>query len=133
MAVLGIEVTRRTPYAGGAQFGDAGAYERIDGLVTFGIDPENAANAGIVDLDLAPRDENGLVRFRGDLCLLIPGDPNRGSRRLIVELPNRGRKLLPRYVNRAAPEPPSAEIPVGDGWLMRHGFSVAWIGWQWDV
>jgi hypothetical protein len=133
MAVLGIEVTRRTPYAGGAQFGDAGAYDRIDGLVTFGVDPENAANAGIVDLNLAPRDENGLVRFRGDLCLLIPGDPKRGSRRLIVELPNRGRKLLPRYVNRAAPEPPSAEIPVGDGWLMRHGFSVAWIGWQWDV
>ncbi len=129
MAVLGLEIRRRTPYADGAAFGDAGAYERIDGLVTYGVSPENAANAGIVDLELAPRDADGLVRFRGDFCLLRPTDPTKGSRRLIVELPNRGRKLLPRYVNRAAPEPPSAEIPVGDGWLMRHGVAVAWIGW----
>src|SRR6185437_7591540 len=90
MAVLGLEIARRTPYAGGASFGDAGVYERIDGLVTFGVDPENAANAGIVDLDLAPRDADGLVRFRADLCLLLPSAPQKGSRRLIVELPNRG-------------------------------------------
>ncbi|HVB63131.1 MAG TPA: alpha/beta hydrolase domain-containing protein [Nitrolancea sp.] len=133
MAVLDFEMTRRSPYAGGAAFGDAGAYDRIDGLVTFGVDPEHEANQGIVDLAFAPRDDKGLVRFRSDLCLLVPQDLEKANRRLIVELPNRGRKLIPRFVNRAQPEPPSAEIPVGDGWLMRHGYSVGWIGWQWDV
>ncbi|HEX3722783.1 MAG TPA: alpha/beta hydrolase domain-containing protein [Nitrolancea sp.] len=133
MAVLSFEVTRRSPYAGGAVFGDAGAYDRIDGLITFGVDPDHDANQGIVDLALAPRDADGLVRFTSDLCLSLPHDLARANRRLIVELPNRGRKLIPRFVNRAEPEPPSPEIPAGDGWLMRHGFSIAWIGWQWDV
>jgi hypothetical protein len=36
--------------------------------------------------------------------------------------------------NRATPDvPPQRRIPVGDGFLMRHGFSLAWCGWQWDV
>ncbi len=133
MAVLSIEIERRTPYAGGQAFGDAGPYDRLDGVVTFGVDPEHEANRDIVDLRLAPRDDGGRVRFTSDLCLLIPRDPSRGNRRLVVELPNRGRKLIPRYVNRAAPSLPTAEIPVGDGWTFRHGFSVAWIGWQHDV
>lgn len=133
MAVLSIEIQRRTPYAGGESFGDAGPYDRLDGTVTFGVDPEHEANRDIVDLKLAPRDAEGRVRFTSDLCLLIPRDLSRGNRRLLVELPNRGRKLIPVYVNRAAPHLPTADIPVGDGWTFRRGYSVAWIGWQHDV
>ncbi len=123
----------RTPYMDGMSFGETGPYDRIDGTITFRVDPEHEANAGIVDLQLAPRDDEGGVRFTSDVCLLIPSDPARGNRRLVVELPNRGRKLIPRYVNRAAPHVPTEAIPAGDGWTFRHGYCIAWIGWQHDV
>jgi hypothetical protein len=36
--------------------------------------------------------------------------------------------------NRAVLDAPQEHrIPVGDGFLMRHGFSLVWCGWQWDV
>ncbi len=134
MAVIGFDVRKREPYLGGEEFGSAGAYERIDGWLRFAVDPGHAANAAIVDLDLAPRDEQGRVHFGSDLCLLVPVDAARSNRRLFMELPNRGRKLSPRLFNRAATEvPPTANILPGDGFLFRHGWTVGWIGWQWDV
>ena len=66
MPVIDVEVTGREPYADGLPFGDTGVYERIDGVLTFAVDPENEANRPIVDLDLAPRDAEGRVRFRSD-------------------------------------------------------------------
>ncbi len=132
MPVMMFEYSRK-PYMDGMSFGETGSYDRIDGTITFSVDPEHEANAGIVDLKLAPRDAKGRVRFTSDVCLLIPSDPARGNRRLVVELPNRGRKLIPRYINRAAPHLPSSAIPAGDGWTFRHGYSIAWIGWQHDV
>lgn len=61
MAVVGLEITSRRPLADGATFGDVGAYERIDGIVRFAVDPEHAANRAIVDLDKAERDADGRV------------------------------------------------------------------------
>lgn len=134
MAVTGLEIRTRGPYEDGREFGSAGAYERIDGTLHFAVDPGHPANRTIVDLDLVPRDEQGRVRFKSDFTLLTPRDQNRGNGGALVELPNRGRKLIPRHFNRAAAEtPPTARIPDGDGFLFRHGYTVAWIGWQWDV
>lgn len=134
MPVIHLDIHHRESYAGGESFGDSGPYERIDATVTFAVDPANPANATIVDLGLAPRDENGLVRFSSDLVILTPADPAKGKRRALVELPNRGRKLSPRQYNRSSVDvSANREIPAGDGFLFRHGFTVAWIGWQWDV
>ena len=134
MAVVRFELVRRGPYLEGQPFGDTGAYERIDGVLHYAVDPAHPRNRDIVDLDLAPRDAGGRVRFSGDVCLLVPADPARANRRLLVELPNRGRKRLTRYLLRAANEPtPTPTIPSGDGFLMRHGYTIGWIGWQWDV
>ena len=33
MAVVQLEISRRSPYAGEKSFGDVGAYEQIDGTV----------------------------------------------------------------------------------------------------
>ena len=131
MPVVQFEVQRRSAYADGASFGDAGAYGRLDASVTFAVDPTHAANQGVADLDLAPRDADGRVRFRGDLILLTPADTGRGNGSLIVDVVNRGGPLTPR-LNRARTGDMRA-MPPGDGFLFRHGYSVAAIGWQWDV
>ncbi|RIK45408.1 MAG: hypothetical protein DCC58_06505 [Chloroflexi bacterium] len=134
MGVERFEVTGREPFAGGAAFGASGPYERIDGIVHFAVDPEHPANSAIIDLAAAPRGDDGLVRFSSDFCLLQPVDRRLAHGSLLIELPNRGRKLLPRMINRGLLDPvPGRNIPVGDGFLFRHGWSVGWIGWQWDV
>ena len=47
--VIEVEITKRDPFAGGRRFDDSGAYERIAGVLTFAVDPENKANRPIVD------------------------------------------------------------------------------------
>lgn len=134
MAVTRLEIRSRRPYADGQAFGEVGPYERFDGTIQFAVDPADAANRAIVDLDKAARDAEGRVRFWADFCLLQPANPLRGNRRLLFEVLNRGRKLVPRHFNRADPQPvPTEAIYPGDGFLMRHGWTIAWCGWQWDI
>ena len=78
MAVERFEITRREPYAGGRRFGGTGSYEQMDGVAHFAVDPGHEANRGIVDLALAPRDEDRTVidgRWRARLT------DRRGARR----------------------------------------------------
>src|SRR5690348_5584152 len=93
MALDRLEITSRAPYFDDRSFGDAGDYERIDGVAHFSVDPEHPANATIVDLRLARRDENGRVRFRSDFCILQPGDRGRGNGALLLDVVNRGRRV----------------------------------------
>ena len=134
MPVVAVNIKARHPYAGGKSFGETGAYERIEGAFTFAVDPGNPANAAIIDLEHAPVDDAGCVRFESDFTLVTPKDKSSGSGRLVVEVVNRGRRRTIAFFNRA-PTPPitSAEIPEGDGFLLNHGYSVLSIGWQWDV
>ena len=134
MAAIRLEIHSRAPYEGGIAFGDAGPYERLNGVLHFAVDPGDAANGRIVDLDRAARDAEGRVHFSADFCLLQPADPARANRRLLFDVVNRGRKVAPRMFNRAGVElTPTARIDPGDGFLMRRGWTVAWCGWQWDV
>ncbi|MCL5026394.1 MAG: alpha/beta hydrolase domain-containing protein [Chloroflexi bacterium] len=135
MAVVALEIRSRRPYADGVSFGDVGPYERLDGIIRFAVDPIHELNLSVVDLDKAPRDGDGRVTFWSDFTLLAPLYRARGSGRLLFEVLNRGRKNVPRHMNRAETEanPTTDRIDPGDGFLMRHGFSIAWCGWQWDV
>ncbi len=133
MAVLTLEIRSRQPFAEGSAFGDTGAYERIEGLVRFAVDPAHAANSGIVDLDKAPRDAEGRVQFTADFSILQPVDAGRGSGSLLFEVVNRGRRNVSKHLNRAPAADPSDTIDPGDGFMMRHGWTVVWCGWQWDV
>ena len=135
MAVVDVDTTCSGPFAGGKSFGRAGPYRRTDGVVTFAVDPDNRANSAIVDLDLAPRDASGRVLFRSDFTLLAPEEPDRGNRGLIVDVVNRGRRYGMSSMFNLGEAPPegSREIPAGDGFLYRGGYSTISIGWQWDV
>src|SRR6478609_4850837 len=134
MAVIGIEIRSRQPFADGTSFGEAGPYERIDGIVRLAVDPSNPANEAIIDLDKAERDADGRVQFSADFSILQPTDPARGSGRLLYEVVNRGRRNISRHLNRAPAAPVLTDaIDPGDGFMMRHGWTMAWCGWQWDV
>ena len=53
MPITAITVSDIADFAGGHEFGDAGAYVRIRGVARGVLDPAAAENAGIVDLDKA--------------------------------------------------------------------------------
>jgi len=133
MAATDIQISTRHAYNEGEKFGDVGAYEEIRGRVTFSVNPLQPINDNIVDLKLAPRDEAGLVSFSCDFVILAPADLRRGNNTLLVDIPNRGRRLLSGSFNRQPViEPEDANLP-GDGFLFEKGFTQVSIGWQWDV
>jgi hypothetical protein len=131
MAVTRLEVTRREPVLGGAPFGAGGPYEKIEGVLHFVVDPAARVHEPIADLGLAPRNARGLVESSADFYLLRPLS---GSRRLLLDIPNRGRKIaLGMFNSSPRSNDPTAREDFGNGFLMRHGYAVAWIGWQPDV
>jgi len=129
-----LDVAERFVFAGGQDYGAAGAYERIKGRARFAVDPGAPAQAGIVDLDKAPRDADGLVRFAADFSLLIPAVPARGNGRLFFDYGNRGNIRCLQFFNDApGSNDPRTAAHAGNGFLMRRGYAIAWIAWQADV
>jgi len=126
-----LEVTSRDPAYEGRSFGDRGPYERIRAIARMRIDPLDPANAGIVDLDLAPRAADGMVEYDVDVVILRPVEAAKARRVMVYDVVNRGMKLL-GMLNQGgfAMGDPIAE---GDGFLMRQGYTIVWSGWQSDV
>jgi hypothetical protein len=132
--VTRLQIDRREKVLNGQPFGAAGPYEKISGKVHFALDPTLPQNRGIVDLSLAPKNAQGLVEFSADFYLLKPVDPTRGNGRLFYEAGNRGTKrILPVFQDAANSADPSTPEEFGNGALMRQGFTLLWMGWQWDV
>lgn len=132
--VLRVEVRTRSDLAGGKSFGLAGPYEKVAGTIHFVVRPDDPHDRAIVDLALAPRNARGEVEFSADFFLIKPKDPARSSGTLLLEVPNRGGKASLALMNRArGAVDPEAPEELGDGFLMRRGATIAWVGWQWDV
>jgi len=129
--VTRVEIISRTDLQDGQAFGLAGAYEKIVGRVYFAVDPDNLHNRQIVDIDKAPRNAQGEVEFSADLYLLKPKDLNKGNNAVLFEVSNRGGKGILRIANGYSPSGPDGEY--GDGFLLRQGYTVAWVGWEFDV
>lgn len=133
-AVTRIETLSRSDLLNGKEFGLAGPYEKIIAKVYFAVDPNNPHNKIIVDLDKAPRNARGLVEFSADLYILRPKDLNRGNGAALFEIPNRGGKAMVRFFSHArGSTDPTTEAEMGDGFLMRRGFTLVWVGWQFDA
>jgi hypothetical protein len=113
-----IQVGSRTDVLAGKPFGTVGAYEKIIGKAFFAVDPLHPANAAIVDLDKAPRDAQGRVNFSADLYALIPKNAARGNGVALIDVLNRGNKVLLTSLNLGPlTNDPIAEADFGDGFL----------------
>src|SRR5580698_7421133 len=113
-AVTSVELIDRTDYPGGP-------YEHIVAKVHFAIDPKLPANRIIADINLAPRNEQGLVEFSADLDVVKPRDSAKGNGTALFEISNRGGKGL------------AGTFQFGDNFLVENGFTLVWVGWEFDV
>ena len=127
--VLRVEIDSRTDVMHGHVFGPAGVYERLTGRVYFSVSLANPRNRGIVDLRNAVNLKDGAVAFSADLLAIRPKDIRKANGSLILEVPNRGQAGITRLVDGGNSDPTDA----GDGWLLRNGFTVVTLGWQWDT
>ena len=134
MSVERIEITHQVPYADGEAFGEHGPFELIRARLRYAVNPMLEDHRRITDLECANRGTDGCVRFSGDLVLMRPQDPSAGNGALVIDVPNRGRSLLPGALNRTPPEFSLTDpLHPGDGFLFSHGFSVASVAWQWNT
>ena len=118
--VTRLEITSRADlsYAG---------YEKILGRVFFSVDPADPRNRVIADLDKAPRNAQGRVEFSADFYAVRPKTGGNGV--AIVDVVNRGNRVTRMFNRVAAGNDPD----VGDGFLMRRGFTVIAVGWEFDL
>src|SRR5262249_39757510 len=70
---------KESPAYAGRSFGAAGPYERITGRAFGELDPRQARNALITDLDLAPRNARGRVEYVATFSLWRPVDLSKAS------------------------------------------------------
>ena len=133
-AVKSVRVSERSDVAGGRPYGSAGPYERIVAKVNFAVDPAAAANRIVANIDRAPRNEEGHVEFSADLYVLKPTDPSRGNGTILFEVSNRGNKgMIGTFNNASSMRDPRSDKDFGDALLMDRGFTLVWLGWQFDV
>jgi hypothetical protein len=139
MPVVGFDLAFRRVLADGTAWGDVGPYEELRGTLRFAIDPLHSANRRITDVTLAPRNRQGRVEFAADVSIILPVERARGSGRLLLDVVNRGNRVALPNFNRAprlfiGPETSSdAPVALGDGFLMRRGYTVVACGWQVDT
>jgi len=127
-AVVRFEILEvQSPTYEGTIFGDVGAYEFINARAHLAIDPADRRNALIADIDNAPRNAEGLVEFSTDVHIIKPVDMSKANGRMFYEVVNRGNKGA---FNGQGDNDPSLAAAAGDGLLMRHGYTMVWVGWE---
>ena len=128
--VLRVEIVSRQDVLNGKTFGKAGAYERLIGRVYFSVRIADQANQRIVDLRNAVNLSHGEVSFSADFFAVRPKDLSKSNGSLLLEVPNRGHAHI---LSLADGGDWALKQDTGDGWLLRNGYSVAAVGWQWDA
>ena len=123
-AVTEVHVVDRTDVR--VSPGGAGPYERIAAKAYFAVDPKNPANRIVTDIDLAPKNDSGLVEFSADVIVVKPRDPAKGNGTILFEVSNRGGMGMLRMF-----DPGDGEY--GDRYLLDQGYTLVWVGWQFDV
>ena len=126
--VTRLDITSREPAFGGRSFGAVGAYEILLGTATAVADPHAPLNAGIVDLENAPRNADGLVEYTFEVDILKPVDITSGNDVLVYEINNRGRNIVFGYFHEAGSG--YADENAGNEFLMNQGYTYVSSGWM---
>ena len=127
-----LKITAVEPFADGAAFGNTGAYERVRGTFKGALDPADARNKAIVNIDKAPRNAAGRVEYEGEFFILRPVEAARGSGKLLYDVVNRGRKGMHTRFMDALPatladsNSPKTMTDAGNGFLLRRGYTLVW-------
>ena len=100
-----------------------GPYERLAGTAYLVADPADPANARITDLELAPRNAQGMVEYSTEFELYRPVDLSRGNGRLLYFVNNRGNRHGSGFFSHG----------LDYNWLQSEGYSYLWCGWACDV
>ncbi len=127
-----INIVAVEPFADGAAFGATGAYERVRGTFKGALDPADARNKVIVNIDKAPRNAAGRVEYEAEFFMLRPVDAARGNGKILYDVVNRGRKgmhtrfmdVLPATL--AESNDPKTLADAGNGLLLRRGYTLVW-------
>ena len=132
-----LEIAKREVIADGASFGDAGPYEKLTGRAWFEVDPTLERNKAVFDIDRAPLNKAGKVEFSADMVILKPVDMELSSKTLFFEVNNRGRKISFGRMHDTASDAnmndPMAARDFGNGFLMKRGYVISWVGWGADI
>ena len=134
--VTAIRIDSIEPFADAAAFGESGAYERLRGKFRGELDPADARNGAIHNLQKAPRNANGRVEYEADFFMLRPVDAARGNRTLIYDVTNRGRMYVhwrlmdAKLASPAAGNDPRTAADAGNGLFLRRGYTLVWSGWD---
>ena len=128
--VVRVEIARRADVLNGRAFGNSGSYERLTGRVYFSVPLGNPHNLRIVDLRNAVNLKDGEVEFSADFVAVRPKDAHKGNGSLLLEVPNRGQARILSLVDGGDQD---LAADAGDAWLLRSGFTVVTLGWQWDA
>jgi hypothetical protein len=135
--LIRLEIEKRELVADGQPFGDAGPYEKLSGKAWFEVDPDHPRNRQVFDLENARVNPGGRVGFRADMVILKPVDMSRSRPALYFEVNNRGRKISFGRMHDTPADAdmnnPTAPRDFGNGFLMRRGHVIAWVGWGADI
>jgi hypothetical protein len=126
-----LVIAKRQVVFGGASFGTAGQYELLTGTAYGELDPHAPGNAGIVNVNSAPLNARGHVEYSVDIAILKPVDTAKGNGRLLYDVVNRGKNTALVHLNDSGDTFTAND--AGNGFLMKHGYTVVWSGWQADV
>ncbi len=132
-----LEIAKREVVADGMRFGDAGPYEKLTGRAWFEVDPNLERNKVVFDLDHAPLNAKGRVEFSADMVILKPVDMALSAKSLFFAVNNRGRKIafgrMHDTASDASMNDPITAHDFGNGFLMKRGYVIAWVGWGADI
>ncbi|MBV9085278.1 MAG: hypothetical protein JOZ62_21585 [Acidobacteriaceae bacterium] len=128
--VVRVEIASRNDVLNGRKFGVAGSYERITGRVYFTVSVANPHNSRIVDLANATNRKGDEVEFSSDFIAVRPRGRSKANGSMLLDIPNRGRSRIIALVEGGDWD---LSNDAGDAWLLRNGYIIATIGWQWDA
>lgn len=134
--IVRFDVQEKSLAFEGRVFPNVGTYTLIKAKATIALDPADKRNAVIADLQFAPKNSKGQVEASADVVILQPTNAQAGNKTLLVDIPNRGRKLAPQLFDDAAQPGANNSVKAEDAgiaYLHRQGYTMAWIGWQGDI